>query len=114
MTRIADSKPTDTTFEVLTHQLRREILCLLDDAEEAPTDEEIIEEIATLYNASESEVAIALQHVHLPKLRETEFLDYDDRNGDIQYRGSEVIGVLRDNNLIECKTCSDDGSSSGC
>jgi hypothetical protein len=108
MNRIAGVDPTDTTFQLLTHRLRREILCLLDTEGDTLTAEELTETLATIYDASEQDIAVALEHVHLPKLQQVDFIDYDDRSGDIRYRGSELIELLQENDCIECETCSGD------
>ena len=111
MTRIAGTDPTDTTFEILTHRLRREILCLLDKEGNPLTDEEITDALATVYDDSEQDIAVALQHVHLPKLQQADYIDYDDRNGDIHYQGSELVELLHENDFMNCKTCGDDAES---
>jgi len=108
MTRIAGADPTDTTFEILTDRLRREILCLLDKEGNALTDDEIAEILAATYDAPKQDIAIALRHVHLPKLKQVGFIDYDDRNGQLHYQGSELVELLLENGFMECKTCGDD------
>lgn len=111
MNRIAGTDPTDRIFEILTHRLRREILCLLGRGEDAITVEELTETLATIYDVSERDIAIALEHVHLPKLQQADFIDYDDRSGCLRYRGSELVELLDENGCIECETCSSDGAS---
>lgn len=111
MSRLAGTDPTDTTFEILTHGLRREILCLLDKQDDSLTDDELAVALATVYDVPERDIAVALQHVHLPKLRQADYIDYDDRSGDIHYRGSELVELLHDNGFMNCRTCGDEVAS---
>ena len=99
---------TDDVFRALSHPLRREILCLLNPRDGETIERETLSEVlSTLYDISEERTATALDHHHLPKLESAGFLEYDMRSGVIRYDTNRLVTVLRENDLIECKTCCD-------
>lgn len=101
---------TDEAFQAVAHPLRREMLCLLDlDEDGSMKREQMVDALATLYGSPEETISVALRHVHVPKLQEVGFVECDDRSDVIRYRESEFVSVLRENDLVECKTCSDEG-----
>ena len=100
---------TDEVFRALGDPLRREILCLMDAKEESTVDtDQMCDLLTTMYDTSEQRVTTALEHNHLPRLRDVGLIDYDERSGVIRYDEKELVAVLRKHGLIECKTCSDD------
>lgn len=103
------SSLTDDVFQALSNPLRREILCLLNPRDGETIEREILSEIlSTLHDISEERAATALDHHHLPKLESAGFIEYDMRSGVIRYETNRLVSVLRENNLIECKTCCDE------
>ena len=103
------SRLTDDVFRALGDPLRREILCLMDSKDgEVIGRGEITEFLSTLYDISEERAATALDHHHLPKLESAGFIEYDMRSSIIRYEPNRLVSVLREKDLIECKTCCDD------
>lgn len=96
----------DNCFQALSDQFRRELLCLMDADERAVFDiNQLSGALGALYEDSEESIAVALKHNHLPKLQSAGLIEYDDRSGAIRYANREIVSVLRENDLIECKTC---------
>ena len=98
--------PNDECFQALGDQLRRELLCLMDTKQTDVFDvDQLSAALGALYENSEESIAIALEHSHLPKLRAAGLVEYDDRSGVVRYENRDIVAVLRENDLIECKTC---------
>ncbi len=88
-----------TTFELLSHRYRRYVLHFLATR---PNGVSTRRELATVVSESvhdeadptESDVnriATELHHVHLPKLADSNVLDYDSRTGYVRYWGEPTI-----------------------
>ena len=73
------------TLRVLASPYRRCILYVMINREIRTIDELIpaLREVITHEIADKTRVAIQLQQIHLPKLLDAGFIDYDRRNGDI-------------------------------
>lgn len=71
------SRSLDAIFELLADQRRREALYVLDRREGPITVAELADEVATVVEAGPERVAIALHHVHLPKLADAGVVSYD-------------------------------------
>jgi len=77
----ADACTTDALFEIMANQRRRRVLAYFrDNAEEGPIGVDDLSRQLTPPDADGSDaddVAATLHHVHLPKLDEAGFVDYD-------------------------------------
>ena len=88
---------TDRILKTLAHHRRRELLehllecpeqaCLLDDCVEALCEGECSGESSPL---EADELRTRLHHIHLPKLSESGFINYDPAVGQIEYQGDRL------------------------
>ena len=81
-----------SVFETLSNSTRREVINYFEDTANRQTVQ--IGELAThISNRSSSknsnQLELELHHLHLPKLEEKNWLEYDNRQGDIRYHGKE-------------------------
>lgn len=81
----------DDVFDVLSNARRRSVITYLHDADDVVELTELVDWIRTREpDRSEEDhreaVAIALHHVHLPKLAASGVIDYDPRSRTIRYR----------------------------
>lgn len=84
-------------FGVLTHPVRQKVLTLLADdrflartelAEKIASDEDISYE-------SVQRLEVVLHHNHLPKLADQQYIEYDERNGDVAlWKDPETVKSL--------------------
>ena len=77
-------------LDTLSNHLRRELIYYFECVVE--TDVATLDEIVSHINARVPETTadslkISVMHIHLPKLEERGWIDYDPRTGDIHYRG---------------------------
>lgn len=89
-----DDQGLNTTFEVLSHRRRRQILAML--AEGGSREEDNI--VATDFeakNTSSDEIMVSLHHRHLPMLEEAKYIEWH-RDSNIIRRGPafEQIGTV--------------------
>lgn len=83
---------TDELFDLLSNARRRRVLAVLQRADgDAATLEELAERVVARDTDDGSDdpeaAAIALHHVHLPKLADCGVIEYDARNGTVSYCG---------------------------
>jgi hypothetical protein len=91
----ADTLPADV-YELLNHPLRRRLLVALLDHEEPVDVDDLAAALADAGSTgsvsrgrskkSPRELAVALHHVHLPRLAERGWLDHDPAAGTVRYR----------------------------
>jgi len=88
----------DRILSLLSAQYRRDLLAFLVDTPELTATvsecvEYVLEQEQARGNdrASETDVASALHHNHLPRLQTTGILEYDSRTGQIRYRSHPHI-----------------------
>jgi hypothetical protein len=88
----------DTTLEILADHDRRAIIDYLrDDADQTATVEELAGHLVSQTaekvdeRPSSDRVQTMLHHVHVPKLVDVGLVDYDARNEEIRYWGSERL-----------------------
>lgn len=90
------SDTLNESFEVLSHPCRRRILTRL--FESNPRDEDGFDPIELASRAGDPElVGVELHHVHLPKLAESGFIDWN-RDENVIRRGprfDEIVPLLR-------------------
>ena len=93
-----DQLAIDAVFDVLADDHRRALLSYLQDASEASIDElaAVISRQGDAYRQDdrESEHAVRLHHVHLPKLADANLVEYDRRAGRVEYVGGSDIADL--------------------
>jgi hypothetical protein len=90
----SDSEIDEEAFVGLAHPLRRSTIRYLerDTTGEATTREDVVAHVERDDAVDATDAAIRLHHVHLPRLDELGWLEYDHRAGEIQYLGHEDAG----------------------
>lgn len=84
----------DRMFELLSNERRRYVLyCFTDRSESKVTVSTLVDELVALERrvsseCSRREVAISLQHTHLPKLSETGVVEFTPDRSEVVYRGA--------------------------
>ena len=88
----------DTTLEILADHDRRAVIDYLrDDADRTATVEELANYLVSQRvekadeRPSSDRVQTMLHHIHVPKLVDVGLVDYDARNEEIRYWGSERL-----------------------
>jgi len=100
------SLASDEVFEILSSQRRRMVLYYLRTHDEAATVNELAEQIAAWENEIDIEeltsqqrkrVYVSLYQTHLPKLAETNIVDYDVDEGSVRLteQAGEIDGFLK-------------------
>lgn len=87
--RGGDTAELGTIFELLACRYCRFTLYRLHGSEGAIEFEDLVEYVATIGNSEDGKrdsVRRVLRDVHLPRLAETDVVDYDARSGSIRYR----------------------------
>lgn len=94
---MAGGERVDELLRVLADRERRAILS---QCREGPTEiftlEELATQLSTAPSTDEQAVRIRLHHVHLPKLDQTDVLDYDSASRTIEYHCDAVLESLID------------------
>lgn len=102
----------DSIFELFTRERRRYVLYYLDqqggrvsvsDLESKLEEWERSESEPPIPDGSYEQVRLSLEHQHLPKAAEAEFVEYDRENGTIEIAGApaEFRVILRVSEAIE-------------
>lgn len=96
-----DSNDIDDALDVLADRQRREVLeYLIEETSDWATIEELAEHLASpeskRTNGARTEKALEtrLYHVHVPKLEEYGFVEYDARSGAVRDSADEQVGEL--------------------
>ena len=87
-----DASEIDTLLETLSHPLRREIIRYFENCAETETAalEDLLGHIEQeVQSETREQTKIQLVHQHLPKLSETEWLEYDPGADAVQYYGKD-------------------------
>jgi DNA-binding transcriptional ArsR family regulator len=109
MSDTGDCISTDEYYEALANRFRREVLCVVHDHEgDCLTEDQFVDHIERLYDAPETDIRTALTHVHLPKLADVGFVEYDRRSGTLRASDSAFLSEKLDADVVECKYCSRD------
>lgn len=95
------SASLDETFETLSDEQRRQLLYYLSESSDGTAT---VEELIELLGGNSQQTEIRLRHVHIPYLRDTAMVDYDDRTETVRYRGTPFL-----ERIIEC--CPDEFTS---
>ncbi|WP_459194491.1 DUF7344 domain-containing protein [Halosimplex sp. J119] len=99
------AEAVDEVFDVLRHHLRREVINYFENAVDEPASntEEIAGHIDSrlpdhvdgpLPDRDRTEIHTALVHVHLPKLESADWVEFDQRSGEVRYRGRDSAPEL--------------------
>ena len=103
MARLERRERTDDAFRALAHPARRELLCLLHEADDDVVSiSSVGDHLATVLDASAAVVETGLRHVHLPALQTAGFVEYDERSDAIRYRGSDFVATVVDAGIVDC------------
>ncbi|WP_256301818.1 DUF7344 domain-containing protein [Haloarchaeobius salinus] len=94
----------DRCLQLVSDQHRRRIIHhLRHGATETTTFDDLVEQISSQTPDSKNgplqdreELAIQLQHTHLPKLANHGVVDFDHRNGTVRYRPDEQVETVLD------------------
>lgn len=76
---------------------RYALYCLSDTSSQRLAVEELVEELESVERScratepSRTELALSLQHVHLPKLNDADVIEYDQTDGQIEYQGDDQL-----------------------
>jgi hypothetical protein len=88
----------DTVFDLLSDQRRRYVLYHLVNAADDTVDYEDLAEQVAVWEAGGDpsdehveRVATDLYHSHLPKLTESNVVDFDQRSGDVRFWGQPTV-----------------------
>ena len=87
----------DRVVTVLAHRYRRWTLEFLRDGESVSTAEDVAiqlhewEQERTNLDSQPEDIELAVRHAHLPKLDDTEAIDFDARSGQVRYRTCEPV-----------------------
>lgn len=94
----------DVLFGILADQHRRVMLHQL-EKEQPVAVEELAKEMVPYIDADPSQITVTLHQQHLPKLDESEILDYDSQSGTICYHGHSFLDEVLDHTELEdlCK-----------
>ena len=92
----------DQTFEALSDEQRRRLLHYLSESSDGTAT---VEELTELLGGDPLQTELRLRHVHIPYLRDTTIIDYDDRTETIRYHGNPLVERVLDNCLEECSPC---------
>lgn len=87
----------DELFAMLSDHGRRELIIYFESA--TPKESALLDEVATHIDSqvplsNQAEIQNSLQHIHLPKLMENAWVDYDGRTGEIRYHGHDYAAQL--------------------
>ncbi|MXV61122.1 hypothetical protein GS429_03420 [Natronorubrum sp. JWXQ-INN-674] len=85
----------DTVFDILSDRQRRVLLQHL-ETDEPTTIDELVDEMSAHIEADPPQISIALHQKHLPKMAETELLDYDPRSETVRYYGHRFLDEVLD------------------
>lgn len=96
------SIPTDTVLRLLADRQRRQVLRRIAETDDGTTVRRLGEQLGDSKSRDptsngDADAGISLRHVHLPKLREADVIEYDPR-GERVRRGphfEEVLSLLR-------------------
>lgn len=90
------TNPTDAAFEVLAHRHRRTVLRHLVESDGPATVDQLAETTSVEDDTRPDldDVRLQLHHVHLPKPRRPEVVDYDTPDDTISFVGHEWIEEL--------------------
>ena len=102
MKDISTSVSAETALTLTADSRRRKVLQhLMENGDEAITIDELVAGIegdvsppARATGDAEERLRIELHHTHLPKLAAAGLIDYDERNGTLQYHAREDIEAL--------------------
>lgn len=93
----------DATLEILANHDRREIIeYLRDTADQTATIDELANHLVSQKAEQAAEhpghdyVQTTLHHIHIPKLVDSGLIDYDARNQEVRYWGSERLEKWHD------------------
>lgn len=84
-------------LDILSHHLRREIIYFFEKSVEGDTtnlDELSDHIVSRIPESDRAHLATKLLHLHLPKLRDGGWLEFDRRSGSIRYHGHESATEL--------------------
>ena len=88
----------DTVFDLLSDQRRRYVLYhLVNAADDTVGYEDLAEQVAVWEAGGDpsedhvDRVATDLYHIHLPKLTESNVVDFDQRSGDVRFWGQPTV-----------------------
>ncbi|WP_436923210.1 DUF7344 domain-containing protein [Halosimplex amylolyticum] len=92
-----EANAVDEILGALAHHLRREIINYFEN--EAAGDTATIDEIGDyidtrMPDGDRENLPTVLVHKHLPKLESVGWLEFDQRNGEVRYRGLESAPEL--------------------
>lgn len=91
---------TDTALQLLADQQRRKVLHHLVESNGAASLEEVVSAVHTNSSSPRNpdelrnRIAVNLHHVHLPKLQDTDLIEYDSASETIRYHPDELIEEL--------------------
>lgn len=93
----------DLLFEVLADRRRRLVLGYLESTDDGVAEyDELVDHVlaGTSTDAAEPDarkrIAADLHHRHLPKLADSDLIEYDRRSETVRYRGAEAVPELLD------------------
>ena len=94
----------DRCLQLVADQHRRRIIHhLRHEANETTTFDDLVDQISSRVSDSKNgppedreELAIQLQHTHLPKLADHGVVDFDHRTGTVQYHPDEQVETVLD------------------
>ena len=94
MNVLDDGQILDCAFDALSHPYRRRVVWHLDN-QECET-EVTIGELTTESETAE-QLELELSHIHLPKLEDLDYIDWNETNGTIQrgQRFDEIASIFR-------------------
>lgn len=90
-------EPLDELLALLTNCYCREVIAYFrNSAETTATVDDLVDEIDKQDHGGSKRVATQLHHVVLPKLAETNVIDYDRRGNVVEYHGHPELETLMD------------------
>jgi hypothetical protein len=84
-------------LETLADNIRREVIHYFENftSDEVASLGTIVSHIeARVPNVDDTELRVSLRHIHLPKLEQRGWIEYDERTNDIRYCGHEQADEL--------------------
>lgn len=90
---VSESASLDRVFETLSDGQRRRMLIYLSESSDGTAT---VEELVELLGDDPYRTETRLRHVHLPRLKATSAVDYDDRTETIRYRGGPLLERMID------------------
>lgn len=93
------SPRVDEVLDVLSRRPRRELIRYFETQRDEPTvtlGEAVSHITGRIDSTPDDQLEAAFTHIHLPKLEDAGWIDYDTRTRVIRYRGHDCAGELLD------------------